>query len=119
MHRGCFQHYVAQDAHFLSFFGKAYAAALTKCTDELSAHAPAIQGLLDGVEKELKLHEAFAADWGVDLSQHVQPSPATKDYTDFLMETCQTEVRSISWPTRMDIKLCIAMALLLQQQGGA
>ncbi len=96
IYRGCFQHYVGQDAHFLEHFGKVYAAALSKCTAELAEHAPVIQGLLDGVEKELKLHQAFAAEWGVDLAQHVQPNSATKAYTDFLMETCQMEVCLIS-----------------------
>jgi hypothetical protein len=46
--RECFQHYVGQDYHYLTFYAKAYSLALTKCTGEHVEHAPIIQGMLDG-----------------------------------------------------------------------
>jgi thiaminase/transcriptional activator TenA len=79
-----FQSYIAQDAYFLEAFARAYALAL--------AHSPAQQGLRDffdllsGVLEELRLHEGYAARWGVDLS-HVTPTSATLAYTDFLLAT--------------------------------
>jgi thiaminase (transcriptional activator TenA) len=79
-----FRSYIAQDAYFLDAFARAYALAL--------AHSPDQQGLRDcfdlllGVLEELRLHESYAARWGVDLS-HVTPTSATLAYTDFLLAT--------------------------------
>lgn len=79
-----FQSYIAQDAYFLDAFARAYALAL--------AHSPDQQGLQDcfdlllGVLEELRLHESYAARWGVDLS-NVTPTSATLAYTDFLLAT--------------------------------
>ncbi|GEM_PF-4925026 len=39
-----------------------------------------------GVLEELKLHQDYAAEWGVDLGA-VAPAPATRRYTDFLLAT--------------------------------
>jgi thiaminase len=41
--------------------------------------------MLKGVHEELRLHANYAVSWGVDLSA-VVPSPATRAYTDFLMD---------------------------------
>jgi hypothetical protein len=46
--RECFSHYVAQDAHFLHFFARAYAAALDKCTDAAPEARVVLQQLLMG-----------------------------------------------------------------------
>jgi thiaminase (transcriptional activator TenA) len=79
-----FQSSIAQDAYLLAAFARAYALAL--------AHSPDQQGLRDcfdllvGVLEELRLHESYAARWGVDLSK-VTPTSATLAYTDFLLAT--------------------------------
>ena len=79
-----FAAYVAQDAYFLDAFARAYALAL--------AHAPDRDGLasfarlLAGVIDELRLHDAYAARWGIALAA-VAPVPATLAYTEFLLAT--------------------------------
>jgi thiaminase/transcriptional activator TenA len=79
-----FQSSSAQDAYFLDAFARASALAL--------AHSPNQQGVRDcfdllvGVLEELRLHESYAARWGVDLST-VTPTSATLAYTDFLLAT--------------------------------
>jgi thiaminase/transcriptional activator TenA len=79
-----FAYYVGQDAFFLEAFARAYSLAAAK--------APHWQGfevfhaLAGGVLEELRLHEGYAAEWGVDLG-NVEPAPATRRYTDFLMAT--------------------------------
>jgi thiaminase (transcriptional activator TenA) len=79
-----FSAFVAQDAYFLDAFARAYALGL--------AHAPDRDGLfqfaqlLNGVLDELKLHNTYAARWGIDLPE-VVPMPATLAYTNFLLET--------------------------------
>jgi hypothetical protein len=42
---------VGQDYHYLSFYAKAYSAALAKCTGQHAEHAPIIQGMLDGARR--------------------------------------------------------------------
>ena len=82
--REAFGVYVAQDAFFLEAFARAYALALARSPDRKSLDAFA--GLLLGVRDELRLHDAYAARWGVDV-QHVEPLPAASAYTDFLLAT--------------------------------
>lgn len=80
-----FREYVAQDAFFLESFARAYALAL--------AHSPDLAGMKDfadlvaGVLEELELHDAYAARWGVDLADGIEPASATLAYTDFLLAT--------------------------------
>ncbi len=82
--REAFAAYVAQDAAFLEGFARAYALALARTThrEDLEAFAALIAGVLD----ELRLHGAYAAGWGVDMTR-VRPAPATAAYTDFLLAT--------------------------------
>lgn len=84
--RHAFQHYILQDAFFLSVFSRAYAAALDKLdasmssrprdasTRDMAAPAchqqqqcemarPVLQCLLLSVHEELRLHSAYAARW--------------------------------------------------------
>jgi thiaminase/transcriptional activator TenA len=82
--RVAFRRYVAQDAFYLKAFFKAYALAAAKC-DQLQ-HMARFQRLMGGVLEELELHRAYAASLNIDLS-HVQPLPATRAYTDFLLHT--------------------------------
>lgn len=79
-----FAHYVGQDAFFLAAFARAYSIAAAKTSD--SKDFEAFHALASGVLDELKLHQGYAATWGVDLST-VQPSSTTQSYTDFLLAT--------------------------------
>ena len=79
-----FRRYVGQDAFFLRAFGRAYAlgAARALTLDDVAA----FHGLLGGVLDELRLHQAYAVELGIDL-QRVDPLPETRAYTNFLLST--------------------------------
>ncbi|MCV7221665.1 TenA family protein [Mycolicibacterium elephantis] len=85
--RKLFAGYVAQDAYFLESFARAYALALARSPDTTSLLTFA--DLLAGVREELRLHESYAASWGIDMA-NVQPAPATLAYTEFLLATAAT-----------------------------
>ncbi|KKW62232.1 TenA family protein [Mycolicibacterium elephantis] len=85
--RDLFAGYVAQDAYFLESFARAYALALARSPDTTSLLTFA--DLLAGVREELRLHESYAASWGIDMA-NVQPAPATLAYTEFLLATAAT-----------------------------
>lgn len=82
--RCVFQQYIAQDAFFLEAFSRAYALALARSPDRAGLHDFSV--LLAGVQDELRLHEGYAARWGVQL-EGVVPAAATSHYTDFLLKT--------------------------------
>ncbi|MGY1811147.1 TenA family protein [Blastococcus sp. SYSU D00820] len=82
--REVFAGYVAQDAYFLEAFARGYALAVAHSPDRPALEAFA--DLLAGVREELRLHDSYAARWGVDLSA-VRPAPATSAYTEFLLAT--------------------------------
>lgn len=82
-----FAFYVGQDAFFLEAFARAYALALAKAPDRESMEA--FRELLNGVFEELRLHQGYAARWGVDLRP--EPAPATRTYTDFLLRVAALE----------------------------
>lgn len=79
-----FAYYVGQDAFFLEAFARAYSVAAAKAPDWEGFRA--FHTLAGGVLEELRLHEGYAAEWEVDL-QSVEPAPATRRYTDFLLAT--------------------------------
>ncbi len=79
-----FAGYVAQDAFFLEAFARAYALGVAHSRDRATLESFA--GLLAGVREELRLHDGYAARWGIDLAG-VQPEPATLAYTEFLLAT--------------------------------
>jgi thiaminase/transcriptional activator TenA len=79
-----FQAYIAQDAFFLQAFAGAYALALAHSDDATSLEDFA--ALITGAVEELGMHGEYAARWGVNLAG-VEPLPATRNYTDFLMAT--------------------------------
>ncbi len=85
--RASFASYVAQDAFFLESFARAYALALARSSDTPTLLA--LAGLIGGVSEELRLHDSYAARWGIDMFG-VKPSPATLAYTDFLLATAAT-----------------------------
>jgi len=79
--REVFAGYIAQDAHFLRSFARAYALCLAASPDEPTLLAFA--DLITGVRQELGLHAAYAA-------HGTPPTPATLAYTDFLLATAAT-----------------------------
>lgn len=79
-----FAGYVAQDAFYLESFARAYALAVAHSPDR--AGFDAFADLLTGVRAELRLHEGYARQWGIDLAG-VEPLLATLAYTDFLLAT--------------------------------
>ena len=85
--RARFAYYVGQDATFLDAFCRAYALALAKSPDEEGLIA--FRELLDAAADELRLHQGYAARWGVDL--HPAPDPATSAYTNFLLAVAALE----------------------------
>jgi thiaminase/transcriptional activator TenA len=85
LERERFQSYVAQDAHFLESFARAYALGLARCPDREGIWA--FFDLLAGVQAELRLHASYAAGWG---AAEAGPAEATLNYTDFLLATAAT-----------------------------
>lgn len=79
-----FAYYVGQDTFFLEAFARAYSIAAAKAPDW--SGLTTFHALVDGVVAELRLHESYAAEWGVDL-RSVEPGAATRRYTDFLLAT--------------------------------
>jgi thiaminase/transcriptional activator TenA len=79
-----FAYYVGQDAFFLEAFARAYSIAAAKAPD--FSVFTTFHSLADGVLQELKLHEGYAAKWGVSLHS-VEPGVTTRRYTDFLLAT--------------------------------
>jgi thiaminase (transcriptional activator TenA) len=79
-----FIYYVGQDAFFLEAFARAYSIAAAKAPD--FAGFTMFYNLAGGVLAELRLHESYAAQWGIDL-RSVEPGAATRRYTDFLLLT--------------------------------
>ena len=77
-----FAYYVGQDAFFLESFARAYSIAAAKSPDWQGFAV--FHELANGVLEELKLHQTYAAAWGVLLSD-VQPGSTTRRYTDFLL----------------------------------
>jgi thiaminase/transcriptional activator TenA len=87
-----FAYYVGQDAFFLEAFARAYSIAAAKATDWEGFNT--FHTLAGGVLQELRLHESYAAAWGVDL-RHVEPATATRRYTDFLLATAWSSEASL------------------------
>ena len=79
-----FAYYVGQDAFFLEAFARAYSIAAAKASD--FGGFTIFHNLANGVLEEMRLHESYAARWGVDL-RSVEPGAATRRYTDFLLST--------------------------------
>ena len=82
--KNIFQEYLAQDYFFLETFAKAYGLAVSKSSDKYSIRK--LSELLMGVSEELILHETYAKEWDIDLSNNYIKK-ATKNYTDFLDDT--------------------------------
>lgn len=105
-----FAYYVGQDAFFLESFARAYSLAAVKAPDWEGFNT--FHALAGGVLQELKLHEDYAREWGVDL-RHVEPATATRRYTDFLMATAWgSEASSIT----VAMTPCLRLYAFLGQQ---
>ena len=79
-----FKNYIAQDAFFLESFARAYGMAISKTKDKNSLSI--LTNLLNGVIKELELHDSYSTKLGIGLYENTI-NPATKAYTDFLYQT--------------------------------
>ncbi|TVU04463.1 hypothetical protein EJB05_47573 [Eragrostis curvula] len=90
LHLDSFRHYIAQDAHFLHAFARAYEMA-EDCADDDDERAT-IAALRKAVLQELNLHASVLQEWGVDPTKEIPPSPATTKYTDFLLATAAGKV---------------------------
>ncbi len=84
LNRECFIFYVGQDVFFLEAFARAYSIAAIKAPDWEGFSI--FHSLADGVLAELRLHQGYAAKWGINLSK-IKAAPATRRYTDFLLAT--------------------------------
>lgn len=80
--RATFAYYVGQDAFFLEAFARAYSICAAKAPTWQDFGI--FQTLAGGVLEELRLHQGYASQWGVDL-QAVQPGATTQRYADFLL----------------------------------
>lgn len=76
-----FAYYVGQDAFFLESFARSYSVAAAKAPDWQGFGA--FHHLASGVLEELRLHQGYAREWGVNLAT-VEPGIATRRYIDFL-----------------------------------
>ena len=83
-----FQEYVAQDYFFLESFSRAYGLAVSKSKNQNSKKV--LSQLLEGVSEELILHETYAKEWDIDLTNNFI-KPATQNYTDFLDEVSKKQ----------------------------
>lgn len=105
-----FAYYVGQDAFFLEAFGRAYSIAAARSPDMKGFEL--FHNLASGAIAELNLHQAYAAEWGVDLTQ-VTPSVATRRYTDFLLSTAWANNSDL---TAVAMAPCMHLYLFLGQQ---
>ncbi|KAF0900843.1 hypothetical protein E2562_035478 [Oryza meyeriana var. granulata] len=85
-----FRQYIAQDAHFLHAFARAYEMA-EECADDDDDKAT-ITVLRKAILRELNLHASVLEEWGVDPTKEIPPSPATTKYTNFLLATATGKV---------------------------
>eukprot|EP00281_Chroomonas_sp_CCMP1168_P015641 CAMPEP_0206217664 /NCGR_PEP_ID=MMETSP0047_2-20121206/3393_1 /ASSEMBLY_ACC=CAM_ASM_000192 /TAXON_ID=195065 /ORGANISM="Chroomonas mesostigmatica_cf, Strain CCMP1168" /LENGTH=505 /DNA_ID=CAMNT_0053640129 /DNA_START=298 /DNA_END=1815 /DNA_ORIENTATION=+ len=91
--QAAFQNYVGQDFFFLHSFSDAYIKAGSIAREKGdSKGAEKFASLANGVAEELKLHESYAAKWGVDLRK-VEAQEATLRYVRFLQDTAASQQR--------------------------
>ncbi|GAQ81476.1 hypothetical protein KFL_000810180 [Klebsormidium nitens] len=77
-----FQHYIAQDAFFLTAFCETYELVEERVSDADAKGA--LRDLRDAALRELGMHAGYAKAWDIDLGDYAQPSAATRNYIDFL-----------------------------------
>lgn len=91
-----FRHYIAQDAYFLRAFAQAYELA-EDCADDDDAKYEICE-LRKSVLEELRLHDSFVQEWGLDLAKESTLNSATVKYTDFLLATASGKVEGVKGP---------------------
>lgn len=110
-----FAYYVGQDAFFLEAFARAYSIAAAKATNWSGFNT--FHELAGGVLQELKLHQSYAAQWGVDLQQ-VEPGAATRRYTDFLLATAWSQEVGVTTTAMLPcMKLYAFLGQCLAEEG--
>lgn len=105
-----FVYYVGQDAFFLEAFARAYCIAAAKTRDWDGFEV--FHSLASGVLEELRLHQGYAAQWGIDF-QAVKPGSATRRYTDFLLATVWSHDGGL---TAVAMAPCMRLYAFLGQQ---
>ncbi|XP_004302109.1 PREDICTED: uncharacterized protein LOC101297743 [Fragaria vesca subsp. vesca] len=93
-----FRSYIAQDAHFLKAFAHAYELA-EECADDDDAKL-AISDLRSAVLQELKMHNSFVQEWGLDVKE-ISISSAAVKYTEFLLATASGKVEGVKGPGKL------------------
>ncbi|KAE8684227.1 putative aminopyrimidine aminohydrolase [Hibiscus syriacus] len=91
-----FRRYIAQDAHFLKAFARAYELS-EDCADDDDAKL-AISALRKGALEELKMHNSFVQEWGSDCVKECPVNSATLKYTEFLLATASGKVEGLKSP---------------------
>lgn len=110
-----FAYYVGQDAFFLEAFARAYSLAGVKTSDWEEFNT--FHTLAGGVLEELKLHEGYATQWGVDIRK-IEPATATRRYTDFLLATAwSSEVSLVTVAMAPCMRLYAFLGQQLSQNG--
>lgn len=110
LHQQKFAYYVGQDAFFLEAFARAYSVAAAKSPDWEGFST--FYTLAGGVLEELRLHQGYAAAWGINL-QSVEPQPTTRRYTDFLLATAWSGDIGV---TAAAMSPCMSLYAFLGQQ---
>ncbi|NEO28828.1 MAG: TenA family protein [Kamptonema sp. SIO4C4] len=105
-----FKFYIGQDAFFLEAFARAYSITAAKAPDWTGFNE--LHQLAGAVLTELNLHKQLAAEWGVTLDK-VQPSPATRRYTDFLLATAWGQETGL---TTVAMSPCMRLYAFLGQE---
>lgn len=83
-----FRHFVRQDYRFLLDYARALSLAAARAPDAATAARLAALAHETATE-ELALHRSYAAAWGIAAEEleAESPSPTTRAYGDFLLET--------------------------------
>jgi thiaminase/transcriptional activator TenA len=110
LERKKFAYYVGQDAFFLEAFARAYSVVAAKVPDW--EEFAVFHHLAAGVLAELRLHETYAAEWGINL-RTVEPEAATRRYTDFLLATAWSGEVGL---TTAAMSPCMTLYIFLGQQ---
>lgn len=108
--KATFVYYVEQDAFFLEAFARAYSIAAGKAPTWESFQV--FHNLANGVLAELELHHDYAESWGVDINS-IEPEPATRHYTDFLLSTAWSQPVGV---TAVAMSPCMRLYAYLGQQ---
>ncbi|KAI3442929.1 TENA_THI-4 domain-containing protein [Psidium guajava] len=85
-----FQHFIAQGKNFLKAFAQAYESAANDTDDEHAERE--LRELRKIVSMEMKKHESFLQECGLDVTKNATPDPATANCTEFLLAAASGKV---------------------------